>query len=214
MEYLEKILQEQEQNAQANPANANFNNNNNDSDPNYVNLGSFLKINTKYPLSLSFHPSAMNDRKETDHRYGNDDNDMGRGQRERQRAIRRMTGGRLNDTSMFVSFPKEYPRVPSFIGGGFNFESVDTPYNFDRGSLVHLDNHSKFYSMKISREYEKMEEEYKSCLAVGMAGDISQVIQEFWCRHPYLLHSTYDVFCFMRDERIVDLPTDANVQGL
>ena len=47
MEYLEQILLEQEQNGQSNTANANFNNNG-DSDPNYVNLGSFLKINTKY----------------------------------------------------------------------------------------------------------------------------------------------------------------------
>lgn len=136
----------------------------------------------------------FNEKKETENKYGaNEENAMGRGQRERQRAAKRAWGARLNDVSLFVSSPHEYPRIPSYIGGGFNFESIETPFNFDRGSLIHLDVHSKFYSMKQSREYEKMEEEYKSELALGMSGDLAQIIQEFWSHHPTLLHSTFDV---------------------
>lgn len=85
-----------------------------------------------------------------------------------------------------------YPN-PTFVGGGYDFGCIQSPFQFDRGSLIHLDNNSKFYTMKRSREYEKLEEEYTSTLALGLSGDLSRIIQEFYQKHPYVLHTLYDV---------------------
>ena len=134
----------------------------------------------------------MTDTKEIKKKYG--DNEEGGERMNKRKPFLRMNNRTFEFSSIFVESTGDYPHAPSYIGGGFNFETVDAPFNFDRGSIIHLDNNSKFYSMKKAREYEALEEEYKSELAVGTSGDLSQIIQEYWVKHPYLLHATFDVF--------------------
>lgn len=133
----------------------------------------------------------MTDTKESKKKYG--DNEEGGEKKGKLKSIFKGSSHIFEFSSIFVESAGEYPHAPSYIGGGFNFESVEAPFNFDRGSIIHLDNNSKFYSMKKAREYETLEEEYKSELAVGTSGDLAQIIQEYWVKHPYLLHTTFDV---------------------
>lgn len=99
--------------------------------------------------------------------------------------------------SRFVNDTAKYYNKPcSYVCGGFSIMAVDPPFNFDRNSLVHLDNNAVFLTMKQSREYEKADEEYKAGLA--MSQEFTDFITEFWRKHPFHVLSIYDVFMINR----------------
>ena len=79
------------------------------------------------------------------------------------------------------------------MGGGFSFEPVETPFDFDKGALVHLDNHATFYSLKASEEYQSLIEKYKVYKASYIDGDIGEMAISFYQKYPYLLHVAFDV---------------------
>lgn len=79
------------------------------------------------------------------------------------------------------------------MGGGFNFEPVETPFDFDKGALVHLDNHATFYSLKASQEYLNLVEKYKVYKASYIDSDIGEMAISFYQKYPYLLHVAFDV---------------------
>ena len=95
--------------------------------------------------------------------------------------------------SIFINPTLQNVRPPSIIGGGFNFESVETPFNSDKGSLVHLDNEATFYSLNASSEYDSLIEEYESLKIAYIHNDMTQLAFEFYQKHPYCLHVGYDV---------------------
>lgn len=99
--------------------------------------------------------------------------------------------------SRFVNDTKTYYNRPvSYVCGGFSIMTVDPPFNFDRNSLVHLDNHAVFLTMKQSREYQKIDEEYKAGLA--MSDEFTEFISDFWRKHMIHILSTYDVIMINR----------------
>ena len=132
---------------------------------------------------------------------------MGRGQRQRQRAMRRAIAtygnnqynsfidraGPLANSSIFITPTTSNVRPPSVLGGGFSFDSVETPFHFDQGSLVSLDDHAVFYSIHESTEYSRLVEEYKSYKVAYLTEDIGEMAIRFYQKHPYLLHVAFDV---------------------
>lgn len=79
------------------------------------------------------------------------------------------------------------------MGGGFSFDSVETPFNFDKGSLVNYDTNGVFYSIHASPEYKHLVEEYKSYKSTYLTEDIGEMAIRFYQKHPYLLHVAFDV---------------------
>lgn len=79
------------------------------------------------------------------------------------------------------------------MGGGFSFDPVETPFDFDQGALVHLDNHATFYSLNASPEYRSLMEKYKVYKASYGTSDIAQMAISFYQKYPYLLHVAFDV---------------------
>lgn len=96
-------------------------------------------------------------------------------------------------TSIFINPTPGNVRPPSVMGGGFCFEPVDTPFDFDKGALVHLDNHATFYSLKASQEYLNLIEKYKVYKASYIDSDIGEMAISFYQKYPYLLHVAFDV---------------------
>ena len=96
-------------------------------------------------------------------------------------------------TSIFINPTPGNVRPPSVMGGGFSFEPVETPFDFDKGALVHLDNHATFYSLKASEEYQSLIEKYKVYKASYIDGDIGEMAISFYQKYPYLLHVAFDV---------------------
>ena len=96
-------------------------------------------------------------------------------------------------SSLFVSPSPQFVRAPSVAGGGFCFEPVETPFDFDKGALIHLDNHAVFYSFRASKEYEDWVNEYKSYKVAYATGDIVNMASSFLQKHPYLLPVLSDV---------------------
>lgn len=84
-------------------------------------------------------------------------------------------------------------RPPSIVGGGYSIDIVDAPFNFDKGSLVHLDNQATFYSLNMSKEYEHLMEEYQTYKSGYISQDMTQLAFEFYRKHPYSLQVSFDV---------------------
>ncbi|OAO14465.1 hypothetical protein AV274_3768 [Blastocystis sp. ATCC 50177/Nand II] len=149
----------------------------------YVDLGEVLSINTK----------KLNDEEESNAKFGvNEANDAGgRGQRARQRQQRRLAG--TPQSSLFVIPSPSNVRPPSIVGGGYSIDIVDAPFNFDKGSLVHLDNQATFYSLNMSKEYEHLMEEYQTYKSGYISQDMTQLAFEFYRKHPYSLQVSFDI---------------------
>ena len=96
-------------------------------------------------------------------------------------------------SSLFVTPSPNNVRPPSIVGGGYSIDVVDTPFDFDKGSIVHFDNHATFYSLNASKEYEALMEEYKSSKSAFIAQDMTQFAFDFYREHPYMLQVAYDV---------------------
>lgn len=81
----------------------------------------------------------------------------------------------------------------SFISGGYSIDLIDCPYNFDKGNLIHLDNKVQFASILFSKDYERVENEYKNTLSLHIHDDLPNAIFEFAKHHQYHLRCLLDV---------------------
>lgn len=79
------------------------------------------------------------------------------------------------------------------MGGGLRFEPVETPFDFDKGALVHLDNHATFYSLKASPEYLHLVDKYRAYKASYAGSNIDEMAISFYQKYPYLLEVAFDV---------------------
>lgn len=81
----------------------------------------------------------------------------------------------------------------SFISGGYSIDLIDCPYNFDKGNIIHLDNKTQFASILFSKDYEKVENEYKNILSVHLHDDLPNAIFDFARHHQYHFRCLFDV---------------------
>lgn len=103
------------------------------------------------------------------------------------------SSGGPGNSSVFITPTAANERPPSVLGGGYSLDPVETPFDFDKGGLVHYDTHATFYSLTTSKEYESLVEEYESAKAACLPDDLFDLSMRFYTKHRYLLEASYDV---------------------
>lgn len=97
------------------------------------------------------------------------------------------------NASVFITPTAANERPPSVLGGGYSLDPVETPFDFDKGGLVHYDTHATFYSLTTSKEYDALVEEYESAKAACAPDELFDLAMRYYTKHRYLLEASYDV---------------------